>query len=59
MDAGLYLCRLVQEKTLQRINNKIIVLCIGMSVLCLAGCGKNRDDDLSKDYQKNRKTDGA
>lgn len=28
------------------------VLCIGMSVLCLAGCGKNRDD-LSKDYQKN------
>lgn len=29
------------------------VLCIGMSVLCLAGCGKNRDDDLSKDYQKN------
>ena len=29
------------------------VLCIGMSVLCLAGCAKNRDDDLSKDYQKN------
>ena len=24
-----------------------------MSVLCLAGCAKNRDDDLSKDYQKN------
>ena len=29
------------------------VLCIGMSVLCLVGCAKNQDDDLSKDYQKN------
>ena len=31
--------------------NKVIFL--GVTCLVLAGCGKNRGDELAKDYQKN------